>query len=176
MKKANNQSKAKQQSILKQLTPYAENKKYLFSLSLILSALSAVLGLLPFVFIWLIAKEIFTDMANVTFQSVSFYAWMTLASAFAGMLVYFFALMSSHLAAFRVEVGMRKVAMTKIINMPLGFFDKNQTGKMRKIIDDNAGQTHTFLAHQLPDLASTIIAPLIILVLIFVVDWRLWAL
>ncbi len=167
------QPKAKKQSILKKLTPYAENKKYLFSLSLILSALSAVLGLLPFVFIWLIAKEIFADTANITFQNVSFYAWMTLASAFASMLVYFFALLSSHLAAFRVEVGMRKFGMRKIINMPLGFFDKNQSGKMRKIIDDNASQTHTFLAHQLPDLASTIIAPLIILVLIFLVDWRM---
>ncbi len=169
----NKQPKVKKQSILQQLTPYAENKKYLFSLSLILSALSAVLGLLPFVFIWLIAKEIFADTANITFQSVSFYAWMTLASAFASMLVYFFALMSSHLAAFRVEVGMRKFGMRRIINMPLGFFDKNQSGKMRKIIDDNASQTHTFLAHQLPDLASTIIAPLIILVLMFLVDWRM---
>ncbi len=84
------------------------------------------------------------------------------------MVVCFFALMSSHLEAFRVEVGMRK-----IINMPLGFFDKNQSGKIRKIIDDNAGQTHSFLAHQLPDLASTAIAPIIILVLMFVVDWRM---
>ncbi len=180
MNKKNNQPtanskepKAKKQSILKKLTPYAENKKYLFSLSLFLSALSAVLGLLPFVFIWLIAKEIFADTANITFQSVSSYAWMTLASAFASMLVYFFALLSSHLAAFRVEVGMRKFGMRRIINMPLGFFDKNQSGKMRKIIDDNASQTHAFLAHQLPDLASTVIAPLIILVLIFVVDWRM---
>ncbi|PID94225.1 MAG: ABC transporter ATP-binding protein [Bacteroidetes bacterium] len=173
MNKKDHQPKAKKQSILKKLTPYAENKKYLFSLSLFLSALSAVLGLLPFVFIWLIAKEIFTDTQNVTFQSVSFYAWMTLASAFASMLVYFFALMSSHLAAFRVEVGMRKFGMQRIINMPLGFFDKNQSGKMRKIIDDNASQTHTFLAHQLPDLASTVIAPLIILVLMFIVDWRM---
>ncbi|PID82072.1 MAG: ABC transporter ATP-binding protein, partial [Clostridiales bacterium] len=86
MNKKNKQPKAKKESILKKLTPYADNKKYLFSLSLILSAISAVLGLLPFVFIWLIAKEIFADTANITFQSVSFYAWMTLASAFASML------------------------------------------------------------------------------------------
>lgn len=155
------------------MTPYAGSKKYLFSLSLFLSALSSALGLLPFVFIWLIAKELFASTESITFQSVEFYAWMSLASAFAAMLVYFFSLMSSHLAAFHVEVGMRKVGMSKIINMPLGFFDKNQTGKMRKVIDDNASQTHTFLAHQLPDLASTIIAPLIILALMFIIDWRM---
>ncbi len=55
--------------------PYAEDKKYLFSLSLILSALSSIPGLLPFVFIWLIAKEFFADMANITLGSVGFYVW-----------------------------------------------------------------------------------------------------
>lgn len=172
--KANSQKpKAKNQSILKKLMPYAGNKKYLFPLSLFLSALSSVLGLLPFVFLWLIAKELFTGADAVTFQSVQHYAWLTLISAFVAMLVYFFALMSSHLAAFRVEVGMRKIGMQRVINMPLGFFDKTQSGKMRKIIDDNASQTHTFLAHQLPDLASSIITPLVILVLMFMIDWRM---
>ncbi len=166
-------NKKNKKSILKKIIPYAGNKKYLLIISLILSALSALLGLLPFVFIWLIAKEFFANMGNTTFQNVSFYAWMTLISAFASIVVYFFALMSSHLVAFRIEVGIRKIGMQKIINMPLGFFDKNQTGKMRKIIDDNASQTHTFLAHQLPDIASTIIAPLLILILMFVVDWRM---
>lgn len=172
--KANSQKpKAKNQSILKKLMPYAGNKKYLFPLSLFLSTLSSVLGLLPFVFLWLIAKELFTGADAVTFQSVQHYAWLTLISAFVAMLVYFFALMSSHLAAFRVEVGMRKIGMQRVINMPLGFFDKTQSGKMRKIIDDNASQTHTFLAHQLPDLASSIITPLVILVLMFMIDWRM---
>lgn len=172
--KANSQQpKTKNQSILKKLMPYVGNKKYLFSLSLFLSALSSVLGLLPFVFLWLIAKELFTDTDAVTFQSVQYYAWLTLISAFVAMLVYFLALMSSHLAAFRVEVGMRKVGMQRVISMPLGFFDKTQSGKMRKIIDDNASQTHTFLAHQLPDLASSIIAPLVILGLMFMIDWRM---
>ncbi len=148
------------------------DKKYLFPLSLILSAISAVLNLLPFVFIWMIARKIFASEA-AGFADVGLYAWLTLASAFLAMLFYFFALMSSHLAAFRAEVGMRKTAMDRIINMPLGFFDRNQSGKMRKIIDDNASQTHTFLAHQMPDLSGTIIAPLIILVLMFLVDWRM---
>ena len=42
--------------------------------------------------------------------------------------------------------------------MPLGFFDINTSGRIRKIIDDNAGVTHSFLAHQLPDLAATFLA------------------
>ncbi len=164
--------KDKKPSILKRLMPFMGNKKYLFPLSLAFSAISAVLNLLPFVFIWMIARKFFSGEVS-TFSDVNLYAWLTLGSAFLAMLFYFFALISSHLAAFRAEVGIRKVAMARIINMPLGFFDKNQSGKMRKIIDDNASQTHTFLAHQMPDLLATIIAPLIILVLMFLVDWRM---
>jgi ATP-binding cassette subfamily B protein len=81
--------------------------------------------------------------------------------------------MSSHLAAFRVEVEMRRRAMERIVKLPLGFFDGNTIGKIRKVIDDNASITHSFLAHQLPDLAGSMLTPLVILVLIFVFDWRL---
>ncbi len=158
-------------SILTRFKPYMGTRKYLLTTSLALSALSSILGLLPFVFIWLIAKELFSNQPS--FAYVQTYAWLTLASAFIAMALYFLALLSSHLCAFRVEVGMRKVGMRRIITMPLGFFHQSQTGKIRKIIDDNASQTHTFLAHQLPDLAATIVAPLVILVLILAIDWRM---
>ena len=158
-------------TVLSRLTPYMGNKKYLLSLSLILSALSSVLALLPFILLWLIVREYFS--AAPTADKITTYAWLTLASALLAMLMYFCTLLCSHLAAFRVEVGLRKIGMSKIINMPLGFFADNQSGKVRKVIDDNASETHTFIAHQLPDLSATIIAPLVILLLMFLIDWRM---
>ncbi|PIE45443.1 MAG: ABC transporter ATP-binding protein [Gammaproteobacteria bacterium] len=162
-------------SIIKRLLPYMGQKRYLFFLSLILSAVSSILALLPFVFIWLMVKTLLAGTATLSngFTGVAWYAWLTLGSAFLAMLLYFCALMASHLAAFHVEVNMRRTAMHKIIRMPLGFFDKNQSGKVRKIIDDNVSQTHGFLAHQLPDLSSTVLAPLILFLLIIVIDWRM---
>lgn len=165
--------KKKKPSTLKRLLPYMGNKKALFPIAMIFSGISSVLNLLPFVFLWLIAREIFIAPENMNMESVSFYAWMALLSTFVAIFSYFLALVFSHLAAFRVEVGMRKAGMEKIIRMPLGFFDKNSGGKMRKIIDDNASQTHSFLAHQLPDLAGSVVSPMVLLLLLFVFDWRL---
>lgn len=165
--------KQKKVSVLKRLLPYMGKKKFLFPVSLGFSGVSSVLNLLPFVFLWFIAREFFAGSGEPDMGRVNLYAWLTLASAGLAMLMYFAALMASHLAAFRVEVGMRKVGMERIISMPLGFFDTVSSGKMRKVIDDNASQTHTFLAHQLPDLSGTILAPLVLFVLMFVVDWRL---
>lgn len=166
-------SKKRKVNILKRFTPYMGKKKILLPLSLVMSGISAVLNILPFVFVWYITRDILSSTQGVDVSSISFYAWLAFASALGAVVVYFCALMSSHLAAFHVEVGMQKVGMRKILSMPLGFFDKYSSGKIRKIVNDGAGTTHSFLAHQLPDMAGSIISPIILLALIFIVEWRM---
>ncbi len=165
--------KKKKGFILKRFTPYMGKKKALLPLSLVLSGLSAVLNIIPFVLVWYITRNILSAPQAINVSTVGTYAWLAFASAIAGVVVYFCALMSSHLAAFRVEVGLQKVGMQKIMSMPLGFFDQHSSGKMRKIVNDGAGTTHSFLAHQLPDMAGTIVSPIILIVLILTVDWRM---
>ncbi|AKB29454.1 ABC transporter ATP-binding protein [Methanosarcina siciliae T4/M] len=165
--------KEKKKFILKRFMPYMGKKKVLLPLSLVLSGISAVLNILPFVLIWYITRDILSAPQSIDISNVSFYAWLAFASAIGGIIVYFCALMSSHLAAFHVEVGIQKVGMNKIMSMPLGFFDKHSSGKIRKIVNDGAGTTHTFLAHQLPDMAGSIVSPIILIALTFIVDWRM---
>ena len=154
------------------LYAYMGSRKPLFPLALILSALSAIAGLVPFLLMWLIIREILSggDMTNIRIFDYSIGA--VLASV-ASVLLYFAALACSHMVAFRLEGDLRRFAMKKLMTAPLGFFDKNPTGKLRKIIDDNAAITHTFVAHQMPDISSTILIPIIALVMMFVFDWRL---
>ena len=165
--------KEKKTFVLKRFTPYMGKKKILLPLSLVLSGISAVLNILPFVLVWYITREILSTPQAVDIANVSYYAWLAFASAIGGIVVYFGALTSSHLAAFRVEVGLQKVGMEKILSMPLGFFDQHASGKIRKIVNDGAGTTHTFLAHQLPDMAGSIVSPIILIALIFIVEWRM---
>lgn len=155
---------------LTRLSHYMGNRKILLPLSMLLSAASALAGMMPFVFIWLIVREL---LGVADTGQVSVYAWWAAGSAIIGVVLYFLALMSSHLAAFRVEKNMRREAMRKVVAMPLGFFDQNTSGRIRKIIDDNASITHGFLAHQMPDLATTILIPLLALVMVLTFDWRL---
>ena len=141
--------------------------------SMLLSALSALAGMLPYILIWLIVRELLEHGEITSSGNVVTYAWWAAGMAVASIVLYFAALMSSHLAAFRVESNLRKEAMRQIVRMPLGFLDINTSGRIRKIIDDNAGVTHSFLAHQLPDLAATFLVPLVAAILIFVFDWIL---
>ncbi|QOR36834.1 ABC transporter ATP-binding protein [Clostridium sp. 'deep sea'] len=166
--------KEKKKHILTRFTPYMGNKKMLLPLSLVLSGISAILNIIPFVLVWYIIRNILsTASQSISFANVSSYAWLAFASAVAAVVIYFCSLLSSHLAAFRVEIGMQKIGMQKILSMPLGFFDKHASGKLRKIVNDGAATTHTFLAHQLPDMAGSLITPIILISLILIVDWRM---
>ncbi len=160
-------------STLSKLQTHMAGRKALLPLSLVLSALSALAGMAPYILIWFIIREFITAGGVSSSGLIQNYAWWAAGLAIASILIYFSALSVSHLAAFRVETNMRRYAMKKVVNMPLGFFDNNTSGRIRKIIDDNASITHTFLAHQLPDLAATVIMPVTASVLIFVFDWRL---
>ena len=148
-------------------------RKVLLPAAMLLSALSALAGMLPYILIWLIVRELLEHGEITSSGNVVTYAWWAAGMAVASIVLYFAALMSSHLAAFRVESNLRKEAMRQIVRMPLGFFDINTSGRIRKIIDDNAGVTHSFLAHQLPDLVATFLVPLVAAILIFVFDWIL---
>ncbi len=163
----------KKDSVLKRLEKYMGGRRALLPLSLITSALSAAAGMMPYIFIWLIVRALLTNSGRIAGTAVASYAWWAGGTAVLSVVLYFIALMSSHLAAFRVEGNIRREAMKKIVHLPLGFFDNNTSGRIRKIIDDDSSTTHTFLAHQLPDLAGTIVMPLTTVAMIFIFDWRL---
>lgn len=163
----------KKKFILKRFTPYMGKKKVLLPVALILSGLSAVLNIVPFVFVWFITRALLSNPQLTEVNDIGSYAWLALGSAVLGVVIYFLSLLSSHLAAFHVEIGMQKLGMEKILAMPLGFFDQHASGKIRKIVNDGAATTHGFLAHQLPDMAGSVVSPIVLIVLIFTVDWRM---
>ncbi|MDO5714301.1 MAG: ABC transporter ATP-binding protein [Tissierellia bacterium] len=168
-----NKKKKKEPSVLQRLKPFMGKKQILFPLSLILAGVSSVVGVLPFIYIRKVIVEILESGKDIDVKVVSNAALYALLFAVFAILIYFIALLLSHLAAFRVEIGFQKVAMERILKMPLGFYDYHSSGKIRKIVNDGATITHSFLAHNLPDLASAIITPIIILVLMYYIDWRL---
>lgn len=148
-------------------------RRALLPLAVVLSALSELAGMLPYLLIWLIVKELLAGGSLQAGSSAVTLAFWAAGIAVSGILLYFAALMCSHLAAFRVETNIRKQAMSRIVRMPLGFFCSTTSGRIRKVIDDNAGITHSFLAHQLPDLAGTVLVPVVAVGFIVWADWRL---
>ena len=158
------------------LLGYAGSYRKLTFLGLGLSAVAMILGMLPYICIWLAARDLIAvspDWSRAT--GISVYGWMAFGFAFAGIAVYFAALMCTHLAAFRTASNIRKAGMAHLMKAPLGFFDSNASGLLRNRLDGAASETETLLAHNLADIAGSAAMLLSTVVLMFVFDWRMGA-
>ena len=166
--------KQKKQSDVAALLGYAGKYKGLTFLGLTLSAVAMILGMAPYICIWLAARDLIAaapDWSAAT--EISKYGWMAFAFAFGGIIVYFCALMCTHLAAFRTATNIRKQGVAHLMKTPLGFFDSNASGLLRNRLDGGASETETLLAHNLADIVGTVAMFFGMLVLMFVFDWRM---
>ena len=164
----------KKQSDLSRLMGYAGNYRYFTYASWVLSAVSALVALVPFVYIWKILRDVLNaapDYAQAV--NIPHYGWMAVLFAVLAYLIYFAALMCSHLSAFRVATNLRLEVSEHLATLPLGFTETFGSGKLRKIIHESTGAAETFLAHQLPDKYNAMATPIGLLVLLLVFDWRL---
>lgn len=166
--------KTKKKSVLNILMSYSGKYKILTYLSLVLSAMSGILSLIPFVYIWFIIRDVIQVSPNFNeATNIAFYGWMAVLFALLSMLVYFGGLMCSHISAFRIAGNMRMKLMEHITKMPIGKIDELGSGKVRKIVMDSTSATETYLAHQLPDMAQALLMPLAMIIILCIFDWRL---
>ena len=164
----------KKRSDFSRLMGYAGNYRYFTYASWVLSAVSALVALVPFVYIWKILRDVLNAAPNYA-QAVNIphYGWMAVLFAVLSYLIYIAALMCSHLSAFRVATNLRLEVSEHLATLPLGFTETFGSGKLRKIIHESTGAAETFLAHQLPDKYNAMATPIGLLVLLLVFDWRL---
>ena len=169
-------SNAKESS-LKKILSYAGGHRYLTITGCILSGAAAVLGLVPYICVWAAARDVLAVFPDVAAAGGSGglvkWGWMAVLFAAANIVLYFAALMCTHIAAFRTARNIRRAGMAHVMDLPLGFFTGNQSGRLRKLIDDNAGLTEDLLAHKLPDLTAAILTPVAGIVMLFLFDWRM---
>ena len=119
----------KKESNLKELMRYAGRHRFLTYLSLLLSAVSAVLALFPFVFLFRIIREVIAVAPDFSRAGhVVQNGWLAVGFALLSILVYLCALMSSHLSAFRIAGNIRKALMDHIAKLPLGFIGEMGSG------------------------------------------------
>lgn len=156
------------------LLDYAGNYKVLTFIGLVLSAISMLCSIVPYVCIWLVARDLIGAMPDYLYvQNLEMYGWVAFGFAIIGIIFYFIGLLCTHLAAFRTAENIRKIGMNHIMKAPLGYFDNNASGLIRGRLDSGANDTETLLAHNLADIVGTIVLFIGMVILMFVFDWRM---
>ena len=166
----------KQKTGMARLMELAFLKKGLSIGACALSALSVVVSFTPYVAIYYIIRELvagFAGARNLDTALMIRLGWLAAGGAVAAVLLNWFALLCSHVAAFTTLYRLKLDFAAHVASLPLGFHTANSTGKLRKIVDENIEKLEGFIAHQLPDIVGTFAMPLVTLVVLFVFDWRL---
>ncbi|MCR4789394.1 MAG: ABC transporter ATP-binding protein/permease [Lachnospiraceae bacterium] len=155
---------------MKLIGQYAGGHARLITLGRFLAGISAIVVLIPYYDLW---KIIQIAVEGQDLSQIKIFAWQAVILTVASLLIYIAALLCTHIAAFRVQANMRSSLMRRILTLPLGVFDEDGTGKIRRIVNDSTAATETFIAHQLPDKTVAKITPIGLLVLIFAFNWKI---
>ncbi len=155
---------------MKLIREYAGGHKHLITMGRCLAGVSAVMTLIPYYELW---KIIRTAVNGEDPAKITGYAWSAVGLIIGALFVYIAALLCTHIAAFRVQANMRSSLMRRIITLPLGVFDEDGTGRIRRIVNDSTAATETFIAHNLADKTVAMITPIGLLVLVFAFNWKI---
>ena len=169
------QKKTKQPGTISRILAYAGNHKPFIYLSLFLSAVSMIAMLIPYVTIFYVMRDIISAYATgntINMQYMIFYGLVALGSAAAGFVLYFIALICSHITAFNLMGNLTKRLTETFARLPVGWHTTHASGTTRKVFEKNVQSLEELVAHSLPDVAQNIVSPIAILVLMLFFDWR----
>lgn len=155
---------------MKVINSYAGGHRHLITVGRILAAVSAFMALVPFYDLWRIIR---IAVMGEDPAGIAPIAWTAVAWTVGSLLVYIGALMCTHIAAFRVQASMRSSLMHRIMTLPLGVFDEDGTGKIRRTVNDSTAATETFIAHNLPDKSVAAATPIGLAALLLIFDWKI---
>ncbi|EGY80729.1 ABC transporter ATP-binding protein [Peptoniphilus indolicus] len=156
--------------IYKKLKEYVPEKIHLVYSGILLTIISSACMAASYWHLYKLLNSLLVEKKVVDAVNI---AGCILGFLIANAIVYFISLWCTHLVAFRLETNLKKRGIDNLMGASFSFYDKNESGRIRKIIDDNTALTHMSVAHLIPDLATAVFTPLFSLILAFVVDYRL---
>lgn len=157
-------------SLYRLLFQYAPEKKFLAYVGAFLAGVSSLFNLLAYYLLYQFFSQL---ILHQSLQNARIIGWQIFGCMTLYGLLYSAGVLATHLLAFRLEANLRKEGFRHLLQASFSFFDTHSSGQIRKILDSNASDTHTIVAHIIPDTAVALCSPLIVFILMFTVDWRL---
>ncbi|WP_051174021.1 ABC transporter ATP-binding protein [Amycolatopsis orientalis] len=150
------------------LRPYAGS----FATVVVLQVIGAIAGLAPLLAVVELGRTLLApgpvDESRV---------WTAVLVGAAGLFVrLLFTAASSgigHLLDGRIQLAFRRLLAERLGRVPLGWFSRRRTGELAKVVGEDVGAVHPFIAHTPGELVSAFVVPLVSLVYLLTIDWRL---
>ena len=154
-------------TVYKKILSYVPKERYLAYIGILLSMLSVVFKVWGYYYL---SKFLIEIIVYNNIENAKYYGFCIVGLLIIGITLYGIAGLVTHVLGFRLETNLRKYGIEGLSKASFSFFDTHPSGKTRKIIDDNATDTHMIVAHLIPDNAGAILLPILLLVLGFLVS------
>ena len=154
-------------TVYKKILSYVPKERYLAYIGILLSMLSVVFKVWGYYYL---SKFLIEIIVYNNIENAKYYGFYIVGLLIIGITLYGIAGLVTHVLGFRLETNLRKYGIEGLSKASFSFFDTHPSGKTRKIIDDNATDTHMIVAHLIPDNAGAILMPILLLVLGFLVS------
>ena len=156
-------------TVYKKILSYVPKERYLAYIGILLSMLSVVFKVWGYYYL---SKFLIEIIVYNNIENAKYYGFCVVGLLIIGITLYGIAGLVTHVLGFRLETNLRKYGIDGLSKASFSFFDTHPSGKTRKIIDDNATDTHMIVAHLIPDNAGAILMPILLLVLGFFVSLK----
>ena len=156
-------------TVYKKILSYVPKERYLAYIGILLSMLSVVFKVWGYYYL---SKFLIEIIVYNNIENAKYYGFYIVGLLIIGITLYGIAGLVTHVLGFRLETNLRKYGIERLSKASFSFFDTHPSGKTRKIIDDNATDTHMIVAHLIPDNAGAILMPILLLVLGFFVSLK----
>ena len=153
----------------------AAKRKPLVILSAVLSSIAAICSFVPYLAIYCVIREIlmvYPDLNRLNTEAIRLYSVWAMLGILGNLISYFLAILCSHIGAFGTIYDLKIEFADHLARIPLGYHLSIGSGKLRKIMEGNIESIEGFLAHQFPDFVASVTSPIVMVILLFVVDWR----
>lgn len=153
----------------------AAKRKPLVILSAVLSSIAAICSFVPYLVIYCVIREIlmvYPDLNRLNTEAIRLYSVWAMFGILGNLISYFLAILCSHIGAFGTIYDLKIEFADHLARIPLGYHLSIGSGKLRKIMEGNIESIEGFLAHQFPDFVASVTSPIVMVILLFAVDWR----
>ena len=167
--------KNKTKSGMSRIFELAAGQKRLLAISGILAGLASIASFVPYVAVYYIIRDViavYPEISKLNVESVLGYGMIAVIGIAFDVILFFSSSICAHLVAFGTQYKLKTVLTEHIARIPLGFHFSIGSGRFRKVLNQDIEQMENFIAHTYPDMVAAFIAPLVLLVFMFVFDWR----
>ena len=163
--------KVKRESPYKGIFRFASAKKQQLTFSVILSVLSSIFGIVPYIAVAVLLQ--FALESKLTMEWAVLLPVIALCGFFLKHWLYAKSTLCSHKVAYEIIKNIRVAVMRKMSRVSMGTVQSKSSGEFKQLIMDDADRLEVPIAHAIPEMIASTLVPVLVILYLLLIDWRM---